>query len=233
MNSDVRSKAVYWTTVIYFFIGIVEVIAELFAYKPLIYVFKPLLPFTLMAIYFLASERRSWLYFVIMTLSLLTNLLFIPSTITTLNYGLEVFLIHRVFIIIYLILLLKIRDFIPTIIATIPFLIVFFYLFMVTEVPESSFLLLIMQNLMISIFCGIAFSHYIMNDSKRNSWLLLSGILFGSLQFIVFVEKFYLSEYSPIIFRPIAMGLNVFAFYTFYEFVISTEKSDDNASSVN
>lgn len=232
MNENYRNKAVLWLTVTYFTIGLVEVLAELFSYKPIIYVFKPLLPVALMAVYFVASDRRNPMYFAIMILSMLTNLLFIPSSLNVLNVGLEVFLVHRILVIIYLIRLLKIKDFIPVFIATIPFLIMFFYLFYYTQVPESSFTILILQNLLISVFCGIAFSHYIMNDSKRNSWLLLSGILFGSLQFIVFVEKFYLSEYSPVIFRPMAMGLNVFAFYTLYEFVITTEKSDRDGAPV-
>lgn len=230
MYEEAGRKAVYITTALYFTIGLIEVMAELFVFKPLIYTFKPLIPLMLMALYFVASSQRKWIFFVIMTLSLLTNLLFIPSNIEMLNYALEVHLVHRVLVVIFMIRLLKIRDYIPVAIATIPFMIIFFYLFLITPVPESSFVILILQNVLISLFCGIAFSHYMMNDSKKNFWLLLSGILFGALQFIVFIEKFYLSDFSPVIFRPIAMVLNIFAFYTFYEFVITTEKSDKNAA---
>ncbi len=216
---------------LYFVVSVSEVICELFAYKPLIYILKPSMPFVLMALYFWVSAKRNPMFFVVMTLSLITNVLFIPDSATCLFYGLVVFLAHRILLLYYIIRLLKLTDFIPAIIATIPFLMVFFYTFMITNgIPEESFLVLILQNILISVICGISFSHYIMHDDKRNSWLLLCGILFGSLHFIVFVEKFYLSGFSPIIFRPLAMGLNAMAFYTFYEFVVATEKSNGNHS---
>lgn len=219
---------------VYFAVAIGEVVSELFAYKPLIYILKPAMPVVLMLLYYASSARRHPVFFIIMSLSLLTNLLFIPDSPTYLFYGLVVFLAHRIVLLGYIINLIKIRDFIPAVIATIPFLLVFFYLFMITSgIPENSFVVLIAQNILISFICGISFSHYMMQDSRRNSWLLQCGILFGLLHFIVFIERFYLTGFSPVIFRPMAMGLNAFAFYAFYEFVMSTEKSNSNEAGRN
>lgn len=229
MATTDKNRALVFITGLYFAVSITEVIAELFAYKPLIYIFKPLIPVLLMVLYWATSFRQNPFFLIVMLFSLATNMLFIPDTPEMLFYGLITFMVHRILIIYYIILLLKIKDFIPVFIASIPFLMVYFYMFLITTgIPEDSFFVLIFQNILISLLCGIAFSHYMMNDNKRNSWLLLCGILFGALQFIIFVEKFYLSEISLIIFRPIAMGLNAFAFYTFYEFVLATEKSDDD-----
>jgi len=225
MAAVLRNTRITALAILYFAVAISEITSELFAYKPLIYILKPMMPVVLMLLYYTASKRKNPMFFVIMSLSVLTNILFIPDSATFLFYGLVVFLAHRIFLLYYIIKLLKISDFIPAIIATIPFLLVFFYLFMITNgIPENSFFVLIFQNILISFICGISFSHYMMQDSKRNSWLLQCGILFGCLHFIVFVEKFYLSGFSPVIFRPIAMGLNAFAFYAFYEFAMSTEK---------
>lgn len=215
--------------VLYFAVAIAEVICELYAYKPLIYILKPMMPLVLMLLYYASSSVRHPMFFIIMNLSLITNILFIPDSELYLFYGLVVFLAHRILLLYFIIRMLRITDFIPAIIATIPFLLVFFYLFMITNgIPENSFFVLIIQNILISVICGISFSHYMMQDSKRNSWLLQCGILFGSLHFIVFIEKFYLTGFSPVIFRPMAMGLNAFAFYAFYEFVMSTEKLNRN-----
>jgi ABC-type transport system involved in cytochrome c biogenesis permease subunit len=136
--------------------------------------------------------------------------------------------------VIYLLIqLLKINDFIPVVIGTIPFLLVFFYLFMISDdIPEHSYFILIVQNMLISLVGGIAISSFIMKDSKRNSWLLLCGLLFVMLHLIIFIEKYYLSQLSPAVLRPIAMSVNVLAFYTFYEFVIAAERSDDNGAAV-
>jgi hypothetical protein len=45
------------------------------------------------------------------------------------------------------------------------------------------------------------------------------------LRFIVFIEKYYLSEDLFTVFRPISVLLNAFAFFTFYKFVIASEKA--------
>ncbi|RZJ63303.1 MAG: hypothetical protein EOO50_17150 [Flavobacterium sp.] len=226
-----ENNGITFFALLYFAVAIAEVVCELFAYKPLIYILKPLMPFLLMLLYFLTSSKRSPFFFVVMSLSLVTNILFIPDSQTMLFYGLLVFLVHRILIIVYIVRQIKMRDYVPVAIATVPFLLVYFYLFLITDgIPENSFAVLIAQNILISILCGISFSYYMMQDNKRNSWLLLCGIFFGALHFIVFVEKFYLMGFSPAIFRPIAMGLNAFAFYTFYEFVMATEKSNSNGT---
>ncbi|HOD09677.1 MAG TPA: hypothetical protein PKH91_02950, partial [Flavobacterium sp.] len=133
-------------------------------------------------------------------------------------------------IIIYLIFKLnKIKDIVPIIIATAPFLIVFFYLFFETPyIPDDSFVLLILQNLLISLFAGISLSSYVMNDNKQNSILLISALLFVMLQFVIFIEKYYLkNEYQEVL-RPLAMTLNALAFFSFYKYVIEAEKLNNN-----
>lgn len=168
-----------------------------------------------------------------MLLSLAANVFFIPNTEQMLLYGIITLLVHRLLVIYLMVSLIKITDFIPVVIGTLPFLLVFFYLFMISDdIPNHSFYILIIQNVLISLVGGIAISTFIMKDSKRNSWLLLCGLLFVLLHLIIFVEKYYLSQLSPALLRPIAMALNVVAFYTFYEFVIAAERSDDNSTPV-
>ncbi len=218
-------------TAAYFLVAGVEIMAELFQYTPLIIVFKPLMPAVLMLLYLVTSRRRNILFFAAMSLSLLTNLLFIPDSREILFYGVIAFMLHRIAAIVLVVQLLKPRDYVPLGIGMIPFLLIFFYLLAITpDIPSNSFLLLIVQNILISVFGGIALANYMMHDNRRNSWLLICSLLFVALQFIVFLEKYYLNDLSPLIFRPIAMGLNAFAFYTFYEFVIATEQSDHNGA---
>lgn len=234
MDMTVNRPLVNVTTAAYFVAAIVEIMAELFGIEQLKFVFKPLMPTLLMLLYFLTSTEKNMLFFLAMIFSVITNILFIPDDPKMLFYGVIAFLIHRIIVLWLVYKLIKIRDIIPVAIATTPFLLVFFYLLAISsDLPMENYVLLSLQNILISLLGGIALSNYIMNDNRKNSWLLISGVLFVSLQFIVFLEKYYLTGISPAIFRPIAMGLNAFAFYTFYEFVLATERSDDNGAAVS
>lgn len=215
--------------VLYFAIAAVEVTAELFSYKPVLFIFKPLISVLLMLLYWNSSKLRNLLFFLVIFFSLITNVFFIPNTEKALFIALIAFLVHRILTIFYLIKLTKTKDYIPLLIATIPFLFFFFYLLSVSgEMEESRYIVLMIQNILVSILGGITISDYMMNYNRKNPWLLIFGILSVTLYFIVFIEKYYLSDLSPEIFRPMAMILNTAVYYTFYKFVIETERLNDN-----
>lgn len=222
-------------TVLYFVVSLVEVIAEMFIYTPIIMVAKPAITLVLILIYLESSVLKNGIFVLAMVLSLITNLFFIPNTEQALFYGIIAFLLHRLLIIYIIITLVKTRDFVPTFIATIPFLLVFFYLFFITdEIPENSFLIIVISNLLISTLGGIAVSNYVMLDTKSSSVLLLAGLLLVLLQLVVFVERYYLTNLSPIILRPVSMGFHVFAFYALCQYIIVAEREqlNDNGATV-
>ena len=216
-------------TVGYFVIAFFEVIAEYFVNRPIICALKPVIPLVLIVIYYIESDKKNMLFIVALLLSLITNILFIPNTPSYLFYGVLVFTIHRIIVIYLIFHFQKVNDFIPLIIATTPFLLIFFYLFLETpEIPQNSIYIIIFQNLLISLFAGIALSSYFMNDNKQNSILLISALLFVMLQFVVFVEKYFLVNEFEEMFSPLAMTFNALAFFSFYKYVITAEKSNSN-----
>ena len=213
----------------YFVIAFFEVLAEYFVGNVIIYILKPILPLFLILIYSIESDKKDKLFIIALLLSSLTNVLFIPNSSAFLFYGVVVFTVHRLIVIYLIFLHQKVKDYIPTIIATAPFLLIFFYLFSETiEIPENSIYILIFQNLLISIFAGIALSSYVMNDNKQNSILLISALLFVMLQFVVFIEKYFLINEFQELFRPLAMTLNALAFFSFYKYLVTAEKSYNN-----
>ena len=219
-------------TICYFAIAFFEVLAEYFVNRPLICALKPIIPLVLILIYWIESDKKNLLFIVALLLSLITNILFIPNTTNYLFYGVLIFTIHRIIVIYLIFSFQKVNDFIPLIIATTPFLLIFFYLFIETvEIPQNSIYMIIFQNLLISLFAGIALSSYFMNDNKQNSVLLISALLFVMLQFVVFVEKYFLVNEFEELFRPSAMTFNCLAFYSFYKYVIISEKSNNNGLS--
>ena len=162
-----KKNILYTLTICYFVIAFFEVVAEYIVEKPIICALKPLMPLILIVIYCIDSERRNLLFIFALLLSSLTNILFIPNTPTCLFYGVLVFTLHRIISIYLIFSLQKVIDYIPVIIATSPFLLIFFYLFSETvEIPQNSFCIIIAQNILISLFAGIALSSYVMNDNK-------------------------------------------------------------------
>lgn len=214
-----------WLTILFFVIVIIEVTAEMFSDKLLIYIFKPLLSIGIMALYWNASNERRFLFLIVLSLSLITNVLFIPNTKNLLFIGLLVFFIHRIWLIYYIIRVIKLKDYIPLFIAIMPFLFLFFYLLLISsEIEMKSYLILIFQNVLISFIGGLALSEYIMNYNKMNAWLLIFGLLSVMQYFIVFIEKYYLMNLAPIALRPLAMFLNASVYYAFYRFIMDAEK---------
>jgi hypothetical protein len=210
-------------TFLFFISALIEVVAEYFRWMPVIIVFKPLLSILLMIMYTLDSSEKNKLFYLVLITSMITNVLFISKEITFLFYGIFVFAFHRLFFLTYLITLIKIRDFIPVAIASIPFMFLFFYIFYDTDFTRNDiYILTIIHNVFISLMGGIALSQYIMNDSVKSTWLLISVILFVSLHFIIFIERFYMDLK---LFRPIAMSLNVLGYYSFYRYVMLIENN--------
>lgn len=216
--------------VLFFTVVTVEIVAEIFSYEPIVFVFKPLISIVLMLLYWNTSHQRNSLFFVTILSYLITNIFFIYNTETMLFLGLIAFFIHRLLMIYYIIKLTRIKDYFPLFIAMIPFMFFFFYLLSITNVSTTrSYGILIIQNILISILAGITLSDYVMNDGKKNNtWLFILGLLALTQYFIVFIEKYYLSDLSPISFRPLAMILNAAVHYAFYKFVRTIEKLNYN-----
>lgn len=215
---------------LYFIVSAIEVTAELFSYKPFLYIFKPLISIVLVMLYWKTFNIRNKLFLVTILFSLITNVFFIFDTERMLFLGLIAFFIHRLLMIFYIIKLIKLKDFIPVLIAMIPFVFFFFYLLSLTsDLTRRSYGILIIQNVLISIIAGITLSDYVMNDGKKDTtWLFIFGLLSISQYFIVFIEKYYLLDLSPISLRPLAMILNTAVYFTFYKFVIKTEGLNSN-----
>lgn len=215
---------------VYFAVATVEVTAEVFLYKPILFIFKPLISIVLMALYWNTSKQKNPLFFFAILFSLITNAFFIYDTETMLFLGLIAFFIHRLLMIYYILKLIKLKDYIPLLIAMIPFLFFYFYLLSITtELTPRSYGILIIQNILISIIAGITLSDYVMNNGKKDTtWLFIFGLLSTTQYFIVFIEKYYLLDLSPVSFRPLAMILSASVYYAFYKFVMAIEKLNDN-----
>ncbi|MFY8068569.1 MAG: hypothetical protein ACOVMG_00605 [Flavobacterium sp.] len=224
MEVEIEKNSVKIITIMYFINAVIEVLAETFSFKMVILITKPLIPLLLIILYHFTSLKRDKLFYVVLFLSLLTNLFYIPDSKEFLFYALIAYSLHRILLLILIFKMVSIKNYIPFFLSTLPLGFIFFFLVTSSDIPANSYYLIIFQSVMAAVLGGIAIACYSINDSKENSLLLISILLFLALQLVVYIEKYFLKDSHSIFLRPLAMTLNVCAFYIFYKFVIAAEK---------
>ena len=213
---------------------IIEVLAELFSFKIILFAFRPLIALLLMYLYWITSKERNVFFFISIFFLLLTSIFIISESLPFLIVGLAGIVIHRILLILYIIKLNKVKDFLPILIAVIPFIFIFSYLLSISdEIPKESYYPLVIQNILVSILGGVVLSNYFMNETKNTPWLSIFGVLSIALYFIVFIEKCFLPNLPPTYFRPLGMILYVTSYYAFYKFVIDTERLNSDVNEDN
>lgn len=224
MEFEFKKSTVKIITIMYFLNAVIEILAETFSFKMVILITKPLIPILLMILYHSTSLKRDKLFYVILFLSLITNLFFIPNSKECLFYGLITYTFHRILLLILIFRIVRIKNYVPFFLSTLPLGFIFFFLVTSSDIPENSYYLIVFQSVMAAVLGGIAIASYSVNDSKENSLLLISILLFLALQLVVYIKKYFFKDSHSIYLRPLAMTLNVCAFYVFYKFVIASEK---------
>lgn len=215
--------------ILYFVIAAIEVAAELVSCKPMLFIVKPLVLIILMLLYRFSSTQRDLLFFVAILFLLITKMYAIQNSEEMLFLGIIAFFVHRVVMIYYIFKLIKLKDYIPSLIAMIPFLFFFFYLLSLTSnITPRNYYGLIFQSVLMSVLASMTVSHYVMNNERKDVWLLIFGLLSVTQYFMVFIDKFYLLGLSPVIFRPLEVILTTSVCFTFYKFVITTEASNND-----
>ncbi|QIH37418.1 hypothetical protein G7A72_00720 [Flavobacterium sp. Sr18] len=223
-------------TIVFFLFSfaIVEVLAELFSFKMILFAFRPLVAALLIYLYWITSKERNEFFFITIFFLLLTSIFIISESQLFLVLGLAGIIVHRILLIVYIVKLNKVKDFIPILIAVIPFIFIFSYLLSISDgIPEGSYYALLVQNILVSILGGVILSNYFMNETTNTPWLSIFGVLSVGLYFTVFIEKLFLNNLPPTYFRPLGMVLYVTSYYAFYKFVIDVERLNSELKANN
>jgi hypothetical protein len=204
-------------SILFFFVTALLICAEYFQIQDLILTLKPLLIPSLCVLYIVSSNKICYWYILSLFFAFASNVFLLFTDPKLLLYGIIAFLFYRIATII---VILKNGDqvaLLPIVLATVPFLFMFSYLIYIMVDPENpNFYATVVNDIIISIFCGIGLSNYIMNDNKENSWLLISTLLFTFLVILFMFDKFYLSFQ---IFKPLSAFVFSLAHYAFYMFL--------------
>jgi hypothetical protein len=229
MNARINWHYVLNTS--YFVLAGLELLAEIFAIDGVSIISRLCLPVILGLLYFSLSTKQNQFFYLLLLLSLFSNILFFYRNSPLFFYGVVAFILLRIVSLVIIFKITKDNNYLQIIVASFPFLVIFFYLISVTnDITDVEFNTLIIQSILISILAGISINNYFRNENRQYSWLLISTLLFIGLRFIVFIERFVIADLSLIFNRPIAVVLNTFAFYTFYKFIIEAELNESNSN---
>ena len=221
----------YLLNITFFSLAGIELLAELFEVSTLSLVTRLLLPIVLGLLYFCVSRKNNLLFYLLVSLLLISNVFFYYRDSPLFYLGILAFILLRIVAIIMILNATKDKNYLQIVIASFPFLVIFFYLISVTnDITDIEFNTLILQSILISLLAGLSTANYFKNENRQNSWLLISTLLFIGLRFIVFIERFIISDLTLLFNRPISVVLNTFAIYTFYKFVIASELDNNNST---
>jgi len=220
----------YWTKnkhanlflTLFFVISLIEILAEYFGNKTLIWLTKPLILPLLMVYYFKCSKKISWLFIIAMLFSWVANLLFIPNTFPLITYGVLFFIMYRIVIIYIIVNKVKMPSITPLIIGCIPFAFIYASVTIFTyNTLEDNIYLFLAQGIFTVFLGGFSLGNYILVSSKNNSLLLLSTLFMTFTQFL-FLLKFYYEAVNLL--QAIAMILFVLGQFLLVKYIFYAEK---------
>ena len=210
----------YAFSIVYFLLASIEIIAELFSFSSLSLCIRILQPTVLGLLYFSITKKHNPIFYLMIFLWLCSNVLFYYRNSELFFYGILIFILLRILSLIIIFKGTKEKNYLHITVATFPFLVIFFYLISAgNDITELEFNTLVLQSILISVLAGISITNYIKEDNRQHSWLLISTLLFIGLRFIVFIERFIVSDLTLSINRPIGVILSTFAFFTSFELV--------------
>lgn len=223
-DQHIRSRVL---TSAYFLMILVEILASIINYQPLIFAAHVALPILLLGLYFNEFKSKSSLMLVLLLVQIVSNVYYFFAMTNLFVYTLVSFILLRILSLILVFKNTTNRNYLYILTATFPFLLVFFYLASVTsDVSDIEFDILILQNILISILGGVSVVNYLKNDNRTHSLLLISTLLYIGFRFIVFIEHYFLNEEFNIVYKPIEIILSSLATFSFYKFVQTANESN-------
>lgn len=201
------------------------IVVSFFDYKLIEYILKSISIPVLMLLYVLTSKQISKFYLVALFCAAISNILFISTEATLLNYGLIAFLIYRIITIILVVKASPKLSFFTVGIGSVFFLFPLLYFIVLTQDSlGQSFMVAIVNVVLVSILGGLSLSNYLMEEGFKHTWLLVSTLLYTIIVFLFVIQKYYL--FIPI-FQPIRVLVLMSAHYFFYLYLLMSEKQID------
>ena len=131
MNARINWHYVLNTS--YFVLAGLELLAEIFAIDGVSIISRLCLPVILGLLYFSLSTKQNQFFYLLLLLSLFSNILFFYRNSPLFFYGVVAFILLRIVSLVIIFKITKDNNYLQIIVASFPFLVIFFYLISVTN----------------------------------------------------------------------------------------------------
>jgi uncharacterized membrane protein YhhN len=207
----------------FFTVSFIEILAEYFENKLLIWMTKPLILPILIIYYLKVSKKTSPFFIIALLFSWVANLLFIQDSFQYIFYGVFFFLVYRVLVIYIIVNKVKMPNSLPLILGSVPFIFLYVIVTLYSyDTLGDNIYLFLLQGVFTIFLGGFSLGNYIMVSSKPNSLLLISTMFMAFNQFI-FLLKLYYDEVNVL--QAMAMVLFVLGQFLLTRYMFYTEKN--------
>lgn len=198
--------------------SILDIVGIIFSIPILIYIFKPLIIFSLLFLYVFSLPKRLKWYVMALELSFFGDVLLLFTGNLFFIAGLVSFLLAHVLFIKIVISRIKTVNFFKLIISIIPFLVTFILLIFTLKNSLHKMLLpVIIYGVTISIFGTVSLIDFLNKKSKKAMLMLFGAILFMISDSLLAINKFYNPAH---ILEVIVMATYVIAQYLIFKSMI-------------
>ncbi|MFN8325230.1 MAG: lysoplasmalogenase family protein [Flavobacteriaceae bacterium] len=216
---------------LFFIISIIEIVAEFYEDKMLLWASKPLLIPVLTAFYIKKSKRVNNLFIIALFFSWVANIIFIEKKFNFVIAGSIFFLIYKIIIIYLVTSKIKFPNIYPALIGALPFIFLYVVIsFFTFPIMGKNIYIFLIHGFFSIVLGAISLGNYFLLPNKVNFNLFISSMLFAVTQFL-FVLNYY-SENTGL-YHSLSMVLYVFGQLLLVKFMFLTEKYKNKYEIVN
>ncbi|MCF6180964.1 lysoplasmalogenase [Lutibacter sp.] len=198
--------------------SILDIVGIIFSIPILIYIFKPLIIFSLLFLYVFSLPKRLKWYVMALELSFFGDVLLLFTGNLFFIAGLVSFLLAHILFIKIVISRIKTVNFLKLAISVIPFLVTFILLiFTLKDSLHEMLLPVIIYGVIISTFGTVSLLAYLNKKSKKSMLMLFGAIFFMISDSLLAINKFYNPAH---ILEVIVMATYVIAQYLIFKSMI-------------
>lgn len=205
---------------------ILTMVAEFFSVFVMELIFKPLIILSLYLLYRKVRTEKLRIYDIGLALSLLSNIFFLDRD----NRFLLLLRVIAtvIYMVIYIVIMIKntaTKNFLTVLFVSIPFLAISAYeISLFAENLTYTFWPIVIGAIIICVYCGLAFYTYFLKNTRKTSYLLVSGICIFSMAILFSLEAFFINFKGLRV--PVIGSYAIFQ-YSYMKFVVEKDYDRD------